>query len=241
MNNSVHITGNFCDAVYDGFCYHLDAVALPLPKKTFSDLAEFADQWLCERLSYDIVPHRGDGIVNFSDWAAFVNSWHGDMNDVTDFASQWLKSGAYSADIAPQPGGDGVVNFLDFAVFAEDWLPNYGPYVQQLNVLPCDDLLLLDADSNDTRFTITVQDSNLYFQDMIEANCCKDEIRLDLSVVGNRISIYEIEITTNPCHCLCNYPTTALLGSFAAGNYTVEVFDVDGSSLGTVDVTIPSQ
>jgi len=36
--------------------------------------------------------------------------------------SQWLKSGAYCADIAPAPTGDGVVNFIDFAIFADNWL-----------------------------------------------------------------------------------------------------------------------
>lgn len=85
----------------------------------FYDLAIFADQWLLEKLSYDI---NGDGIVNFLDFAVFANDWQGDMNDLADFASQWLKPSAYNADIAPAPAGDGIVNFLDFAVFAENWL-----------------------------------------------------------------------------------------------------------------------
>ena len=32
MNNSVHLTGGFCEAVYDGYCYHLDAVAFGFHK-----------------------------------------------------------------------------------------------------------------------------------------------------------------------------------------------------------------
>lgn len=85
------------------------------------DLAVFADQWLLEKLSVDVAPGTGDGIINFIDWAVFANGWQGNMNDVGDFTSQWLKSSAYCADIAPA-GGDGVVNMPDFAAFAENWL-----------------------------------------------------------------------------------------------------------------------
>ncbi len=87
----------------------------------FSDFAVFANQWQLENMSYDIVPGIGDGIVNFSDWALFANDWQGDMNELADFTSQWLKSSAYCADIAPA-GGDGVVDMLDFAAFVDDWL-----------------------------------------------------------------------------------------------------------------------
>jgi len=45
-----------------------------------------------------------------------------DLNDVADFAGQWLQFGAYCADIAPSPGGDGAVDMLDFAVLADNWL-----------------------------------------------------------------------------------------------------------------------
>ncbi len=208
----------------------------------FYDFAVFAGQWLLEKLSYDVASGKGDGIVNFLDWAVFANNWQGDMAQLSEFTSQWLKSSAYNADIAPEPDGDGVVNFIDFALFAENWLQNCGPYVRQLNVQPCDmNDSLLTLDSNGTRFSIIVQGNNLYFEDMIEANCCKDEIRLDMSVEGNKINIYEIEITTNPCYCLCDFPTTALLGPFESGDYIVEVFDVGGNSLGTVEVSIPSQ
>jgi hypothetical protein len=88
------------------------------------DLAVLAEQWLLEKLSADIAPGGGDGIVNFIDWAVFADGWQSvnDTNDLADFASQWLKLSAYCADIAPPPNGDGVVNFLDFAVLAEHWL-----------------------------------------------------------------------------------------------------------------------
>ncbi len=87
----------------------------------FYDLVVFVDQWLLEKLSHDIAPAGGDGIVNFMDFAAIANNWQGDMNDFADITSQWLMFSAGCADIAPA-GGDGIVDFLDFAVFAENWL-----------------------------------------------------------------------------------------------------------------------
>jgi len=89
----------------------------------FYDLTIFMDQWLLEKLTQDTSPDGGDGIVNFIDWATFANQWRGDMNELADFASQWLKPGVYCADI----GGDGVVNFVDFAMFAEYWLQGGNP------------------------------------------------------------------------------------------------------------------
>jgi hypothetical protein len=75
MNNSVHLVGNFCEAYYDGYCYHLDAFALPLPR-TYHDLAIFAEQWLLEGPLYDIAPEPdGDGVVNFLDFAVFAENW----------------------------------------------------------------------------------------------------------------------------------------------------------------------
>jgi hypothetical protein len=95
----------------------------------FYDFAVFADQWLLKKLSADVAPGGGDGIVNFIDYTVFADGWLrvNDMNDLADFASQWLKPSAYSADIAPPPGGDGVVNMLDFAIFAENWLKGVTP------------------------------------------------------------------------------------------------------------------
>jgi hypothetical protein len=74
---------------------------------------------MLEKLSYDI---NNDGIVNFLDFAVFANNWHGDMNQLFQFVSQWLKPGAHNADIAPAPAGDNIVNFIDFALFADNWL-----------------------------------------------------------------------------------------------------------------------
>lgn len=116
------------------------------------------------------------------------------------------------------------------------------PYVSQLNVQGCNSSSgQYKSDSNDIRFSITVQGNNLYFEDLIEANCCKDRLELNVEVEDNKITIREIEISSFFCLCLCDYPTTAILGPFNDGNYTVSVIDVAGNPLGTVSRTIPSQ
>ena len=86
------------------------------------DLTVFVKQWLLEKLSKDVAPDGGDGIVNFLDWAVFADGWQNttDINDLAVFVDQWLQHGAWCADIAPYEG-DGAVNMFDFAVFANNW------------------------------------------------------------------------------------------------------------------------
>jgi hypothetical protein len=189
------------------------------------DLAAFAQQWLTPCYECNEADIYNDGVINFKDYHLL--------------AGNWLKhGGGLIGDIT----GDGIVNYKDLKAMCLYWLQICGQSVRQLDVQPCDAKGgQLNMDSNDTRFSITVQGNNLYFEDMIKANCCKEEIRLDMIVEGNKITIYEVEIISHPCTCLCDYPTTALLGPFADGGYTVEVFDVGGDSLGTVEVAIPSQ
>jgi len=87
------------------------------------DLAILCKQWLLERLSMDVAPDGGDGIVNFLDWAVFADGWQDitAINDLIVFVNQWLQPSAWCGDIAPAPDGDGIVNMLDFAVPAKNW------------------------------------------------------------------------------------------------------------------------
>lgn len=90
----------------------------------FIDFSIFAKQWMRSKLSYDIAPADGDGIVNYLDFAIFAQSWTGDETELFDFASQWLQSGSYNADVAPlyAPNGDGIVDIKDLEEFALNWL-----------------------------------------------------------------------------------------------------------------------
>lgn len=93
------------------------------------DYAVLAAQWQMERLSSDVYPEGGDGLVNFRDWAVFAASCQDtiNMDDVAAFLEQWLQFGAYCADMAPAPDGDGRVDFLDVAILALHWLEGTGP------------------------------------------------------------------------------------------------------------------
>jgi uncharacterized delta-60 repeat protein len=88
----------------------------------FTDFSILANQWLLGKLSWDVSYGSGDGIVNFIDYAALANNWQDDINQLSEFASQWLRPGAYNADIVPPPNGDNIVDMLDFAAMANSWL-----------------------------------------------------------------------------------------------------------------------
>jgi hypothetical protein len=102
--------------------------------------------------------------------------------------------------------------------------------------------LFLAEQPDDTRFTVTVDGQCIHFEDMMVANCCPDELELQMTVEGNLITIYEIEHTTMPCHCICEYPVTATLGPFEPGTYTLEVYQHNYSAdpvlIGSTTVTI---
>ncbi len=94
------------------------------------------------------------------------------------------------------------------------------------------------AESNEPRFSVWVEGRYIHFEDMMYANCCPDELELEMTVEDNLITIYEIEYTLEGCRCMCSFPITATLGPFEDGTYTVEVYDNYGNSLGVVEVTI---
>jgi hypothetical protein len=94
------------------------------------------------------------------------------------------------------------------------------------------------AESNEPRFSVWVEGRYIHFEDMMIANCCPDELGLEMTVEDSIITIYETEYTPGGCYCICDYPVTATLGPFEDGTYTVEVFDNYGNSLGVVEVTI---
>ena len=105
-------------------------------------------------------------------------------------------------------------------------------------VLPCDMNSAQPESFSDTRFSVTVKGSYIYFEDMVTANCCADAVELEMEVENYAITLYETEETPNPCWCVCPYPVSAVLGPFAAGTYTVEVYEDYGGFIGSATVTI---
>ncbi len=89
-----------------------------------------------------------------------------------------------------------------------------------------------------TRFTITVDGLYIHFQDIMVANCCPEELGLQMTINNDLIVIYETENTISPCLCICDYPINATLGPFEAGTYTLEVYEDYSGFIGSVSITI---
>ncbi|MBC8217005.1 MAG: hypothetical protein H8E73_00940 [Planctomycetes bacterium] len=126
-------------------------------------------------------------------------------------------------------------DFIDFADFADKWLQSTDPTPDDdgspkvaYNIKPCDATagpLPLMPPIPEPTFTIRVEGSHIYFEDMIRANCCPAKIELDMSLEGNVIKLCEAEYFGEmACACECDFPTDATLGPFEDGAYLVEVY-----------------
>ncbi len=95
-----------------------------------------------------------------------------------------------------------------------------------------------EEETGETRFTVTVEGQYILFEDMMQANCCPEELELLMTADDDLITIYEIEhLIGVPCPCLCDFPITATLGPFQPGSYTLDVYE-DGTFIGNTNITI---
>ncbi|MBA7619896.1 hypothetical protein ES703_27238 [subsurface metagenome] len=174
--------------------------------------------------------------ANWRNIADLTNDWTLDFNDLKVFVNYWLDIGEC---IPSDLNRNQSVDFSDFAIFGRQWSDTFiaEPGIEY-QVDDCNMNSPVAAESDHLRFSVRVEGNNIYFEDLITANCCADEIELLMTVEDNLITIYEIEHLTIPCDCICDFPVTATLGPFEEGNYLVEVIDVNGYSLGAVEVTI---
>jgi hypothetical protein len=92
--------------------------------------------------------------------------------------------------------------------------------------------------ASETRFTVTVEGPYIHFEDTMVANCCPDELGLEMTIEDNLITIYETEYTSEGCRCVCFYPVTATLGPFEPGTYTLEVYEYHDGFIGSTTVVI---
>ena len=73
------------------------------------------------RITADIAPEGGDGVVDALDLAVFVEAWLATAGMPP--SPNWNPK----CDMAPLSNPDGSVDFLDFAVLAQHWLENIAP------------------------------------------------------------------------------------------------------------------
>ena len=179
---------------------------------------------------------NNDGVVDWADFSIFAAHWFDNGCEAPDWCG--------GADLDKS----GQVDWGDFAIFAAHWLecvsvgcvPEMAWHVEPecaLGIAQEQDELSTAEDLDATRFTVTVEEQYIHFEDMIKANCCPGKLELQMTVEGSQITILETQ-EMEGCWCLCDFPATATLGPLADGTYTVEVIDPYGVSLGTVQVTI---
>jgi hypothetical protein len=136
---------------------------------------------------------------------------------------------------------DEVIDGQDFGVFAMDWDGCGDPPPEpamSYNIEDCDSAKAAGPDKDALRFSTTVDGNYILFEDMMYANCCPDEMWLDMEITDNQITIYE-HAEGGLCDCMCDWPITATLGPFAPGTYTLEVYEDIGGFIGSTIVIIP--
>jgi hypothetical protein len=190
--------------------------------------------------AYGGTAQAGKSPPNWRSIADLTNDRIVDSNDLKIFVGYWLqKGGCIPSDFDRSK----FVDFDDFAIFGQQW--SYPSALEPGIVYQVEDCNMKAGQNqpsatylNDTRFSVRVEGSYIHLKDLITANCCLDEIELQMTVEDGLITIREIEHLTTPCFCICDYPTTATLGPFEPGIYLLEVIDIDGKSLGIVEVAI---
>lgn len=169
--------------------------------------------------------------------ADITNDWVVDFNDLKVFVDYWLQAGEC---IPSDFDRSRFVDFNDFAIFGGQWRQKGpGPAITYDigGCIPVDFPLSAAAESEPTRFTVTVEGQYILFEDMMRANCCPEGLDVQMTVEADLITIYEIEHTPMPCPCMCDFPITATFGPFEPGTYIFEVYQ-DGSFIGSTTVTI---
>ena len=169
--------------------------------------------------------------------ADLTNDWIVDSNDLKVFVSYWLQTGEC---IPGDFDRSQFVDFNDFAIFGGQWQqkgPGPGITYEIDECIPIEPASSAVVEFEPTRFTVTVEGQHVLFEDMMQANCCPDELELQMTAEDDLITIYEIEHTQMPCPCFCDYPITATLGPFQPGTYILEVYQ-NSSFIGTTTVTI---
>ena len=163
--------------------------------------------------------------ANWALLADLTNDRKVDYNDLAAFSDYWLEVGeCLPSDLSRNQSA----NFADFGIFALQWLQTtttQSAISYQIGDCSSGESALSAVEqSSETRFSVTVDGRYIHFEDTMVANCCPDELELQMTAEGNLIAIHEIERVTMPCLCICEYPVTATLGPFEPGMYTLEVY-----------------
>jgi len=170
---------------------------------------------------------NNDDKVDFGDLKLFTNEWQNEQLLLSEDLDR-----------------NGFVDFKDFAIFGLQWShPSASEPGITYQIEKCEPNSFRSLATNqaiETRFSVTVEGLYIHFKDMMVANCCTEELGLEMTVEENLITIYEIEYIPGVCFCICDYPVTATLGPFEPGTYILEVYEDWGGFIGSTAITIGS-
>jgi len=147
-----------------------------------------------------------------------------DVVDITDLdllTRKWLRR---RPPLKEDLSRDGIVDFHDVAVFGMHCSPRSEQTGIWYEIGPCSVTASQTRQADEQRFEVTVDGPYIHFADTMSANCCPDKLELRMTVEADLIIINEIEHTTSPCRCICDYPIIATLGPFEPGLYNLQVY-----------------
>jgi len=72
----------------------------------------------------------------------------------------------------------------------------------------------------------------------VEYNCCLDRVDVQMQLENFVIDLYETEVVSAPCDCLCHYDITTHIANLESGTYAVNIY-VYGELSVSGEVEIP--
>jgi hypothetical protein len=87
----------------------------------------------------------------------------------------------------------------------------------------CLTLYRLYGDSAEVEIEVNGFDINITHKNAI-LNCCLDSIRVEFALAGDTLKLYETEVLSMGCYCLCPYEVNAKIGVAESGNYLLEIY-----------------
>jgi hypothetical protein len=160
-----------------------------------------------------------------------------DSYDVEDFISCLSGEGVAPASECEPADiyGDGDVDQADFGfvqrcisgenVFADPACTGSGPRLSYYRNSGCLSTLLSGDDypwCGDDAVEIAVEEYSLRITHRNATyNCCPEDIRVELTVAGDTLTLGETEVLTMPCVCLCCYDVESVVVNLPEGYYWV--------------------
>jgi hypothetical protein len=124
------------------------------------------------------------------------------------------------------------IYFLPFTLNASNSFASEEPYIKEYSNSGCLGNSPRDFSNDSDEYpncepegiSARVEGSSIYLtHSNATYNCCPDDIKVTLFVIGNRLILGEKEILTTPCDCICCYNVETEIAGVEPGKYIVLV------------------